>query len=206
MLQHPRKCEKGNKVSRDFAKKPAKKGKNTRGNSRTGRTQKKPAASPIRWLIAGLILGVGIAMLVYFQLAGDKIPEVNLPGQQKAKTKKPEREFPAVEAPSENEYEFWEMLKYKQIEVPKSDNQIQSSDRPARKYVMQCGSFKKQQMAETLKAKIAMAGFESNIHKTDEKDGFSWHRVVLGPYTSKRKAEANRHRLTENGVIGCRIW
>ncbi len=189
-------------MSRDFANKTGKKGKNSRRNSR-----KKPSASPIKWLITGLILGVGVALLVYFQLAGDKIPEVSLSGQPtQTKKAKNKREFPAVEAPTEQEYEFWEMLKYKQIEVPKSDHPIANNEKPKRRYVMQCGSFKQQAMAEALKAKIGMAGFESTIHKTEEKDGFSWHRVVLGPYTSKRKAEANRHRLNENGVAGCRIW
>ena len=186
-------------MSRDFATKTGKKSKNSRNNSK-GRS----AASPLKWLATGLVLGVGVALLVYFQLAGDKIPKVNLSKQKTTKTKNT-KEFPAVEAPTEKEYEFWEMLKYKQIEVPHSD-QPETTSQPTRRYVMQCGSFKQLQMAEALKAKIGMAGFESNIHITDEKDGFSWHRVVLGPYTSKRKAEANRHRLTENGVGGCRIW
>jgi len=189
-------------VSRDFANKTTTKSKNSRNSSR-----KQSTASPLKWLITGLILGVGVALLVYFQLAGEKIPKVNLSSDKTHQTKtKKTKQFPAVEAPTEQEYEFWEMLKYKQIEVPQSDHPITEIDRPKRRYVMQCGSFKQRPMAEALKAKIGMAGFESTIHKTEEKDGFSWHRVVLGPYTSKRKAEANRHRLNENGISGCRIW
>ena len=187
-------------MSRDFATKTGKKSKNSRKSSRRGST-----SSPLKWLVTGLVLGIGVALLVYFQLAGDKIPKLNLTNQKTTKVKKI-KEFPAVEAPTEKEYEFWEMLKYKQIEIPQSDQPTRKTDKPTRHYVMQCGSFKQQLMAEALKAKIGMAGFESNIHKTEEKDGFSWHRVVLGPYTSKRKAEANRHRLNENGVGGCRIW
>jgi cell division protein FtsN len=187
-------------VSRDFATKTGKKTNNSRKNSRGEST-----ASPLKWLATGLVLGVGVALLVYFQLAGDKIPKVSLTPQPSTQTKNT-KEFPAVEAPTEKEYEFWEMLKYKQIELPKSAVPKTTTDKPLRQYVMQCGSFKQQAMAEALKAKIAMVGFESTIHKTDEKDGFSWHRVVLGPYTSKRKAEANRHRLNESGVGGCRIW
>ncbi len=188
-------------MSRDFAKQPKNKGKKN--------SHKQQPASPLRWLVVGLVLGIGIALLVYFQLAGDKIPKVTLPNTntEKAQPAKTSGEdFPAVETATKQEYEFWEMLKNKQVKVPETDQQITTREQPERRYIMQCGSFKQQEMAESLKAKIALAGFEAIVHKTDEKDGFSWHRVVLGPYTSKRKAEADRHRLNGNEVRGCRIW
>lgn len=191
-------------MSRDFAKK-------TTGKKQSRKKKKvanNSASAQIKWLLAGLLLGVSIAVLVYFQLAGNKIPKIDnseKTAHQKLKTPQKEK-YPAVTEPTEAEYEFWELLKNKQVEVPQDKVTSDGNANKIKKYIMQCGSFKQHAMAQALKAKIAMAGFKSSIHKTQEKDGNAWHRVVLGPYTSKRKAESDRHRLNGNGIEGCRIW
>ncbi|HFB66833.1 MAG TPA: hypothetical protein ENJ60_14975 [Aeromonadales bacterium] len=191
-------------MSRDFAKKTTGK-KQPRKKKKAA---KESASAPIKWLFAGLLLGVSIAILVYFQLAGNKIPEIDnsekINGQESKLEQK--EKYPAVAEPAEAEYEFWELLKNKQVEVPQDKEMPGNKPVKVQKYIMQCGSFKKNTMAQALKAKIALAGFQASIHKTQEKDGFAWHRVVLGPYTSKRKAESDRHRLNSNGISGCRIW
>ncbi len=190
-------------MSRDFAKK-------TTGKKQS-RKKKKVADNlvekPVKWLLAGLLSGMSIAVLVYFQLAGKQIPEIKN-NEKKIQQKTPKiakEKYPAVAEPDEAEYEFWEILKNKQVEIPSQQYPVKKISEP-QKYIMQCGSFKKEDMAQALKAKIALAGFQASIHKTQEKDGFAWHRVVLGPYTSKRKAESERHRLNGNGIGGCRIW
>ncbi len=186
-------------MSRDYATTPKKK----------SRKNNQKQASPVKWLFAGLLLGVGIAVLAYIQLAGDKLPEVDLAIPEilkKDDTKKKQKQFPAVEEQKESEYEFWDLLKNKTVVVPEDESSKNISDQPARKFIMQCGSFRKRDMAETLRAQIAMAGFESFIKTTSEEDNNNWHRVVLGPYEAKRQAESIRHRLRENQIMGCQIW
>lgn len=68
-------------------------------------------------------------------------------------------------------------------------------------YVMQCGSYKSREQAETLKAKIAFTGIISFI-----KHQGSWFKVRLGPYESKRKAESDKNVLKRQKIIGCNIW
>ncbi|WP_042152585.1 MULTISPECIES: SPOR domain-containing protein [unclassified Pseudoalteromonas] len=68
-------------------------------------------------------------------------------------------------------------------------------------YVMQCGSYKSREQAETLKAKIAFTGIISFI-----KHQGSWFKVRLGPYETKRKAESDKNLLKRQKIIGCNIW
>ncbi|MFS1538741.1 MAG: SPOR domain-containing protein [Candidatus Phlomobacter fragariae] len=65
------------------------------------------------------------------------------------------------------------------------------------KIVVQCGSFKNLEQAESIKANLAFSGLESRICLTE-----GWHRVVLGPY-NKEAAEKIRDRAKFVGVSGC---
>lgn len=68
---------------------------------------------------------------------------------------------------------------------------------------MQCGAFKLLQQAEERKAMIAFLGITSKVRK---KEDSSWYRVVLGPYTLKRDAEKDKHKLQKAKIEPCAIW
>ena len=70
---------------------------------------------------------------------------------------------------------------------------------------MQCGSFKTQKQAETLKARIAFSGLEAQVKSVSGKNG-TWHKVYLGPYPRKRLAEKDKHKLKRNNINYCQIW
>jgi len=187
-------------VSRDFA--------HTQRNRKTKRNQKNHSKQSnlniFKWIISGLVLGFGLAFLLYLQYGSHseshdqkiKQPSIKQPTTQK---------YPAVKPPSKSDYEFWELLKNKEVQVTQDKTHHNEANTP-KSYVMQCGSFKHEEMAQSLKARIALMGFSASIHQTKAKDGYAWNRVVLGPYKSKRKAESNRHRLEDNGINGCQIW
>ncbi|MDR2990265.1 MAG: cell division protein FtsN, partial [Providencia alcalifaciens] len=63
--------------------------------------------------------------------------------------------------------------------------------------LVQCGSFKTAEQAESVRATLAFAGIESRVTA-----GGGWHRIVLGPY-SKSTAENMRDRAAGVGVSGC---
>lgn len=65
------------------------------------------------------------------------------------------------------------------------------------KWSLQCGAFKDIVNAQSLKAKIAMAGVASEIKSA------TYHRVLAGPFTSKAKAESTLATLKENGITTC---
>jgi len=70
---------------------------------------------------------------------------------------------------------------------------------------MQCASFKSNDQAQALKAKIAFLGIESQVAKSEGANGV-WYKVILGPYKRKRSAEKDRHKLKRNKVNYCQIW
>ncbi len=70
---------------------------------------------------------------------------------------------------------------------------------------MQCASFRSDAQAQALKAKIAFLGIESQVVKSQGKNGV-WYKVVLGPYQRKRNAEKDKHKLRKNDVLTCQIW
>ncbi len=63
--------------------------------------------------------------------------------------------------------------------------------------MVQCGSFRTADQAESVRATLAFAGIESRVAA-----GGGWHRIVLGPY-SKSTAEKMRDRAAGVGVSGC---
>jgi len=72
-------------------------------------------------------------------------------------------------------------------------------------YKMQCGSFRTRKQAEVLKANIAFSGFSSQIGQSKGKKGI-YYQVFLGPYSKKRQAEKDKHKLRKNNINFCEIW
>jgi len=140
-------------------------------------------------------VAVAIAILLsafigYFMFAVEK-PEVIKPVVQQ--TVKKEELLPEKPQPK---WQYEESLPSKEVVVD-----IPEEKKNTRPYQMQCGSFKKQGDAESLKARIAFQGLNSIIKKTG-----SWYRVILGPYDRKRLAEKERHKLQRAKINGCQIW
>lgn len=108
-----------------------------------------------------------------------------------------------VEALPDTPEEEWEFIKT----LPQYSVEVEVKDREAsdKRYLMQCGSFRKQGQAQELKAKIAFQGFEAQVRPSEGSSG-RWFRVILGPYESKRLAETHRHSIQRGGINGCKIW
>jgi len=94
----------------------------------------------------------------------------------------------------EEEWEFIESLPEYTVQIEQLE-QLESSFR----YLMQCGSFRKEAQAQQLKAKIAFQGLEAQVKTQTGR----WYRVILGPYEGKRKAEADRHTLQRAKINRC---
>lgn len=140
-------------------------------------------------------LAVSIALVLsafigYFIFAVDKPEPVEIIKQQPVKKEEllPEKPQP--------KWQYEESLPTKEVVVD-----IPEKEKNTRPYQMQCGSFRKLNEAESLKARIAFQGLNSTVKKTG-----SWYRVILGPYDRKRVAEKERHKLQRAKINGCQIW
>ena len=67
-----------------------------------------------------------------------------------------------------------------------------------RRWMVQCGSFKGAEQAETVRAQLAFEGFDSKITTNN-----GWNRVVIGPVKGKENADSTISRLKMAGHTNC---
>jgi len=167
--------------------KPTKKKRQAARKSPVSKRNQAKKGFPFLAVFAALLL---MSFIGYFMFAVDKPAEPVVKKKQKVKKEEvlPEKPQP--------KWEYENTLKTKEIEVD-----IPVEVKKQRPYQMQCGSFRRQGDAESLKARIAFQGVTSQVKKTG-----NWYRVILGPYKRKRLAEKDRHKLQRAKINGCRIW
>jgi cell division protein FtsN len=177
---------------------PAKKKKNARNSKKTS---KNTSLLPLKTKLIGILLIVLIGAFTYslWSLKTDpstKNPLVKPIKTTKSKTLTTVKELPK---PPKEKWTYVKGLETKEIEVGKYKVAEKGP------YKMQCGSFKTEKQAETLKARIAFSGLEAQIKSVTGTNG-TWHKVFLGPYTRKRLAEKDKHQLKRNNINYCQIW
>lgn len=68
----------------------------------------------------------------------------------------------------------------------------------SQRFIVQCGSFRGSEQAESVRAKLAFEGFESRVTSNG-----GWNRVVIGPYNNRSGADGTLSRLKGSGIAGC---
>jgi cell division protein FtsN len=119
-----------------------------------------------------------------------------------AETPKPEpRSDQAAAVDAEDgpkNYDFYDMLPKFEVVVPEKDREV-SRERDATPvkierpgvYVLQAGSYRKQEEADRIQAQLKKQGIDANVQRVAIDDDV-WHRVRIGPITDL--AELNRLR------------
>lgn len=83
-----------------------------------------------------------------------------------------------------------------------SPPQTGTTDKPKNKvsYILQVGSFKNAEDADSFRARLALLGIESKVQKVtiDNKD--TWHRVQLGPVSGRDVADKLQRQLKQNNI------
>jgi len=67
-------------------------------------------------------------------------------------------------------------------------------------YFLQVAAFQNPADADNLKARLALAGIEAQIQTATLPDGRVWHRVRVGPFSSKDELGKSRAALKENNL------
>lgn len=157
------------------------------------------APAPRRpWLLfiaTFLLLACFVYFLWFLNNQPTEQPATPTPPRTVTETKKDE--LPA--RPTEEPYQYIKELENREVRVEVTEQQQRGP------FQMQCGSFRQEQQAESMKAQIAFAGFPSTVRRTEGENGV-WFRVVLGPYESRRQATSDRNRLRQQGINTCQIW
>lgn len=174
--------------------------------------EKKPLPGFV-WLLAGLALGLFVALLVYL----DKQPEVPADfgaavqkeldklkhnADEVAKDNKQDKKDSDKQEPKFN---FYTILPELEVLIPDSETQPpetsnnQTTTTAGKKYVLQAGSFKNKNDAEKLKASLALLGFEAHIQSVTV-NSTPWHRVRVGPYTQSHELYDKIDQLRQNDI------
>ncbi len=82
----------------------------------------------------------------------------------------------------------------KEADAPKQT----AEKKDERRWMVQCGSFKGAEQAETVRAQLAFEGFDSRITTNN-----GWNRVVIGPVKGKDNADGTISRLKIAGHSNC---
>jgi len=177
-----------------------------RVNGNNTRKKKKPIPG-YWWLLTGLLIGGFIMFL------SDLEDSANTPTTQ-AKTTPVQNDVRDVKKPTKNvakpiesstpRFDFYQILPDMEIVIPEHEIEERrrlegtGKSRPGT-FIIQIGSFRKAQQADTLKARIALLGIESVV-QTVNQSGSIWHRVKSGPYTSFRQVDKIQNRLHHNNI------
>lgn len=153
---------------------------------RKSRAKNKPLPGWI-WLVAGLVIGLSATFL----------PKLNEQYANRVATSEPAQSSTTIELEPERSFDFYTLLPELEVVVDKNqkplpDNKLKANG--AESYVLQIGSFKQISEADTLKARLALLGVETNIEVVTV-NKTSWHRVRIGPSKDIQHLQTIQARL-----------
>ncbi|RBA24483.1 SPOR domain-containing protein [Herminiimonas fonticola] len=187
---------------------------------------KKQAGGTIVGLIIGLILGLGIAIGVAMVIYKTPLPFTNKAGtvdraapasnelsdpNKPLYGKKPPAKEPVAGAPAPTVAE--ETIKPPVVDKAtaakeKAQQKVEAAKAEAAKaesadekwiYYLQAGAFGAMADAESMKAKLALMGFEATVSERQAETG-TLHRVRIGPFGQLETMNRVRTKLSDNGV------
>lgn len=175
-------------------------------NSNNTRKKKRPIPG-YWWLITGLLIGGFAMFLSDLEKAPNKpVTDVKRPVNQQdvRDVKKPIATTAKPIDSTKPRFDFYQILPDMEIVIPEHEIEERrrlegtGKSKPGT-FIIQIGSFKKAQQADTLRARLALLGIESTV-QTVNQSGSIWHRVKSGPYTSFRMVDKIQNRLHRNNI------
>ena len=157
-----------------------------------------------RWREFGLGLALGLSLSL-FVLVWQNYREKNV-ARVVAEVPRPEPRHDKdagvgdVEDNAKN-YDFYDMLPNFEVVVPEKDREVSRErdtapakiERPG-VYVLQAGSYRKQEEADRIRAQLKVQGIDANVQRVAVDDDV-WHRVRIGPITDLTELNRLRARL-----------
>jgi cell division protein FtsN len=155
----------------------------------------------------GLSVGLFIAFLVYLNKIHIfdhlHLPDLlsSPPGQESVSTKQ-KQEKKKIPPPT---FDFYKILPNKEINISEyvADEKQGSKEEDAADtgiYVLQVGSFKDYDAADSVKAKLSLLGVVPEIQRVVINGQDVRYRVRLGPFKDRQELDQTRQRLMENNM------
>ena len=195
--------------------------KNTKRGASRSPTRKKKTQRQVPgwvWLFTGLMVGLFGAFLFHLgktQMAqGDNTPTTVKTDKPAAKKEEPKSDEPP-------QFDFYAVLPKMEVIVPQNETdtstrQSSTDNKPKQnnsqpkpdagtrnsdeKYLLQAGSFRRNEDADRRRAELILKGFEASIQSVNLDSGDSWHRVMIGPYNNLNAMHRAQDQLASNGI------
>jgi cell division protein FtsN len=184
--------------------------------SRRRNSQDSGAVGFIKWMLITAIIIAFVIFLVYLKSPGFQktaitqaahtqltIPATKVTKAETDKTPSADQES-KEQKPQTPQFDFYTILPKKELIVP--DHEIKTRTREEQigknkkaSYVIQAGSSRDFKDADELKAKLALMGIESKVHKA-KVESVIWYRVKIGPYSQMSSVNNIMSRLQKNGM------
>lgn len=173
------------------------------------------------WMLAGLTIGLFVALLVYINdftpsksksAVKDAFSSIVNTTSNNVKQLKKQADT-ATAKPSDSKsstsskprFDFYTILPELEVTVP--DEELQATikanttnSKPTAPLILQAGSFRRHDAADKLKATLALQGISAKIQTITKSDGDKWHRVQIGPINDLNILNQTRHHLRKIGI------
>lgn len=162
------------------------------------------------WLLAGLIIGLFVAFLVFLESTSERDAdqevaiEMPLPEEPDVREER-KQQSPVVPPARKPRFDFYTLLPEMEVLVPEREitgmprEGVKQVEKPGT-YILQVGSFREDAKADELKARLALLGFESSVQTVTINDRETWHRVRVGPFNQLSELNAARARLKTSDI------
>ncbi|HIA09152.1 MAG TPA: hypothetical protein EYN73_08840 [Chromatiaceae bacterium] len=174
------------------------------------RTRRKKQRKPFPgWLMLVTGLAVGLFGAFLYNISHPEMPdEVQTPTTPTTTNTQPKQtDVREVRKPR---FDFYTLLPKIEVVIPDQPNRgllppdqrapvVTSSPNDKTRYLLQAGSFRRNEEADSLRAKLTLAGFNPSVRSIRVK-GEIWNRVRLGPFDTLADAHDIRDRLRTQGI------
>lgn len=170
--------------------------------------KKKPAATKkpaTKSQIPGwvwFVTGIATAVFLYFlaHLATITPQETSSATPVKEAKNKPKSKPVAKEPATETKFDFYTLLPEREVIVPEQRSDNAAEEEPQFQYILQAGSFRNAEDADRLRARLLLLNLEAKVEAVKSSNGDVWHRVQVGPFTSRSKMSKARSTLISERI------
>lgn len=208
-------------MARDYAAKK-------RSQRRRGSTAAKRHTAPKRgtpgwvWMLLGIAIGISVAVAVWVMRPAERDTRGQaIAPAERAPEGAADRSSEGLKLPPKEEarFSFYDMLPSYEVVIPREE--IEGNRDEARKakpdpreaspqntpalaeegdYIIQVGSYRSRDDAESQRAQLALIGLEGRVETVTINDNQTWYRVRVGPIADAPRVHSVMMRMEEHGM------
>lgn len=147
------------------------------------------------WLFTGAVLGGFVMFLVFLSDQPSRSLTTKTPDKPQAKA--PEKAVPKPR------FDFYKLLEESEVvvETPEETRkQLEQQHTDKVEYLLQVGSFRKAEDADSLRARLILLNLDARVDKVTVKPGDVWHRVIVGPFSNSSQMANARATLVSHQI------